>query len=346
MFHMRPHLVWSDGAPYDARDVDYTWKLFIDPKYQGFWPLPPNLITSADVSADDLSITFHLARAYAPFLTMWVDGANAPLPVHHYSKLTPAQLVNSPENLNPQVVSGPFMMSESVPGDHYTMVRNPRYYRAREGLPYLDKIVIRIANQQTTIKNLKAGLITSSDPLDVGQVPVLQRLTHYTLYTPPTSSNYEAIYFNFHNQVLASHLEVRQAIAMAIDHQALIQQALYGFGGPLCSDEPSAMTGYDAALSCAMFNPAAANQLLDDSGWVRGPDGVRSKDGQRLEFEYSTAIYASANQWRLATETIIQRNLRAIGIKLDIQNYNLNQFFTSFLPGGKASPPTGALAGR
>jgi len=346
-FHMRPHLVWSDGQPYDARDVDFTWKTWIIPQFQSSWPVPPNLITSADVSADDLSITFHLARAYAPFLTLWVDGGNAPMPEHHFSKLTPEQFLNTPENTNPRVVSGPFMMSESVPTDHYTMVRNPRYYLAKEGLPYLDKLVIRIANQETILKNLQAGTVTSSYPLDVGQVPVFQHLTHYTLTTAPTSANFEAIYFNFHNTVLASHLEVRQAIAMAIDHQALIQQALYGYGSPLCSDEPPAMhPGYDAALSCAMFDPAIANQLLDDSGWVRGPDGVRSKDGQRLEFEYSTAIFSYNTQWRLNTETILQRNLRAIGIKLDIQNYNFNQFFTSFLPGGKASPPTGAVAGR
>jgi peptide/nickel transport system substrate-binding protein len=345
-FHMRPHLVWSDGAPYDARDVDFTWRLWINPKSQSSFPLPPNLITSADVSADYLSITFHLARAYAPFLTLWVDGGSAPLPAHHFSKLTPEQFVNTPDNLNPQVVSGPFMMSESVPDDHYTMVRNPRYYLASEGLPYLDKIVIRGANPETTLKNLQAGLITSAYPLDLGQVPVFQRLTHYSLTTSPTSSSFEAIYFNFHNQVLASHLEVRQAIALAIDHQTLIQQALYGFGGPLCSDEPPAMhPGYDAALSCAMFDPATANQLLDDSGWVRGPDGVRSKDGQRLEFEYSTLIYSFNTQWRLATEMILQRNLMAIGIKLDIQNYNFATF-NSFLLGGKASPPTGAVAGR
>jgi peptide/nickel transport system substrate-binding protein len=346
-FHMRPHLVWSDGQPYDARDVDYTWKLWIDPKYQGSWPLPPNLITSADVSADDLSITFHLARAYAPFLALWVDDGNAPLPAHHFRTMTAGQIATSPENVNPKVVSGPFMMSESVPGDHYTLVRNPRYYRASEGLPYLDKLVIRIANQETILKNLQAGLITSSWPLDRGQVPEFQRLTHYTLTTSPTSAIFEALYFNFHNQVLASHLEVRQAIAMAIDHQALIQQAIYGFGGPLCSDEPPAMhPGYDAALSCSMFDPATANQLLDDNGWVRGPDGVRSKDGQRLEFEYSTVIYAFNTQWRLAAEKIIQQDMRAIGIKLDIQNYNFATFLSSLLPGGKASPPTGAVAGR
>jgi len=102
-------------------------------------------------------------------------------------------------------------------------------------------------------------------------------------------------------------------------------------------------------LPCAPFDPAAANKLLADSGWVKGPDGVRTKHGQRLEFEYSTAIFSANTQWRLDTEAILQQNMRAIGIKLDIQNYSLEKFFppsSSFLTVGKASPPTGAVAGR
>jgi peptide/nickel transport system substrate-binding protein len=177
----------------------------------------------------------------------------------------------------------------------------------------------------------------------VGQVPVFQRLMHYTLTTSPTSAFFEAIYFNFHNQVLASHLEVRQAIAMAIDQQTLIQQALYGFGGPLCSDEPPAMhPGYDPNAPCPVFDLAAANKLLDDAGWVKGADGVRAKGGQRLEFMYST----SPISWRIEDEAILQRNFKAIGIKLDIQNYPEATFLGQFLPAGKASPPTGAVAGR
>ena len=132
---------------------------------------------------------------------------------------------------------------------------------------------------------------------------------------------------------------------MAIDHQAMIQQVLHGFGSPLCTDQPSAMhPGYDVSLSCAMFDPAAANKLLDDNGWVKGADGVRTRGGERLEFEYSTN--ANYNPWRLATEAVVQRNFSAIGIKLDIQNYPGYTFFGSFLPGGKASPPTGAISGR
>jgi peptide/nickel transport system substrate-binding protein len=342
-FHLRPHLVWSDGAPYDARDVDFTWRLWANPRFAANTTLGLNLITSADVSADHLAITFHLKHPFAPFLAdLWVDGFLAPLPAHHFSSMAPQAIVKSPDNLNPKVVSGPFMMAESVPGDHYTLVRNLRYYRASEGLPYLDKVVFRIVNRDAVPRDLEAGTITSSWSADYTKV--YKHLTNYTLIPTPTSNSFEALFFNFHNTVLASHLEVRQAMAMAVDQQALINGPLQGFASPLCTDHGSAYhPGFDPNAQCPIFDVATANKLLDDNGWVRGPDGVRVKGAQRLEFEYSTTANSPP---RLAIEPIIQRDMQQIGIKLDIQNYPPFNFFGSFLPEGKASPPTGAVAGR
>jgi len=341
-FHLRPHLVWSDGQPYDARDVDYTWKLWLNPKFGAYNTQGINLISSTDVSADHFSITFHLKQAYVPFLQWWVDGYFAPLPAHHFSAMAPEAIQKSPENLNPQVVSGPFMMSESVPGDHYTLVRNPHYYRASEGLPYLDKFVIRIvADSDAVFKDLQKGTITSTG-LDTDKV---QKLSNYMLTTTITSAGIEALWFNFHNAVLARHPEVRQAMEMAVDQQAIITGALHGFATPLCTDHSSLYhPGYDTLAACPPFDPVAANKLLEDNGWVKGSDGVRARMGQRLEFEYSTNV--TFNSQRLDVEPIIQREFQQIGIKLDIQNYPGDTFFGSFLPGGKASPPTGAVAGR
>ena len=345
-FHMRPHLVWSDGAPYDARDVDFTWKLWVNPKFNVYNFVDPTLISGADISADDLSITFHLTRAFAPFLSYWVGSANAPWPAHHFSAMSVEAILKSPEILNPQVVSGPFVMAESVPSDHYTVVRNPRYYRASEGLPYLDEIIFRPLDENAALKDLTAGTIDSYDfVLDVSQIPVYQRLSHYMLVASPADTHFEALLFNFNNTVLANHLEVRQAIAMAIDHKALITEARLGYANPLCTDHTSFYhPGYDPDAPCPDFNPAAANKLLEDNGWVKGPDGVRTKGGQRLEFEYSTNI--SYNPSRFIAEDIVQRNLQAVGIKLDIQNYPGTIFFGPFLTGGRPSPPTGAVAGR
>jgi ABC-type transport system substrate-binding protein/serine/threonine protein kinase len=349
-FHLRPHLVWSDGAPYDARDVDFTWKLWVNPKFNAYIFVDPTLFSGTNISADDLSITFHLTRAYAPFLSYWVGGANAPWPAHQFSTMPVEAILKSPDILNPRVVSGPFQMAESVPSDHYTVVRNPRYHKSSEGLPYLDRIIFRPLDENAAFKDLEAGTIDSYGALlDVSKIPVYQRLSQYMLVASPADPGYEALWFNFHNTVLANHLEVRQAIAYAIDHQALITQARLGYANPLCTDHPSFFhPGYDPDAPCPDFNPAAANKLLADNGWVRGTDGVRTKGGQRLEFEFSTntSRNSSNDTWRITSEDILQRNLQAVGIKLDIQNYPANIFFGPFMTGGRASPPTGAVAGR
>ncbi len=347
-FHLRPHLVWSDGQPYDARDVDFTWKLWANPKFGAVLTQGLHLISRAEVSADHLSITFHLKQAYVPFASLWMDGEFAPLPVHHFSAMAPEAIVKSSDNLNPKVTSGPFMMRESVPGNHYTVVRNPRYYRASEGLPYLDKVVFTVVDSYDLgLKENQAGSLDAGGIfVDIRNYKVYQHLKDYTLVIPPIQSSFEALYFNFHNTVLASHLEVRQAMAMAVDQQAIIAGALQGLGSPLCTDHPSAYhPGYEPMAPCPLFDLAAANKLLDDYGWVKGPDGVRTRGGQRLEFEYSTTT--DFEYWRTDIQPIIQRDFRQIGIKLDIQNYPSATFYGFFLPGGgKASPPTGAVTGR
>ncbi len=241
-FHLRPGLVWSDGKPYDARDVDFTWRLWSNPQFGVDTMLGLNLISSASVSADHLSITFHLTRPFAPFLAdLWVDGFFAPLPAHHFSTMAPAQILKSSENLNPKVTSGPFMMAESVPGGHYTLVRNPRYYLAREGQPYLDRLVFTVLDH-FPLKELQAGSLDTPGlyPVPPQDFQTLQALKDYTLIYPPSQNGFEALYFNFHNQILASRPEVRQAMAMAVDQQTIIATALQGLGTELCTDHPSA----------------------------------------------------------------------------------------------------------
>ena len=348
-YHLRPHLVWSDGQPYDARDVAYTWKLMLNPKfYYNGRVSGLNPTSSVVVSTDHLSITFHLRQPYAPFLALWIDGYNAPLPAHHFSSMAPEAILNSADRLNPKVVSGPFMMSESVPGDHYTLVRNPRYYRSSEGLPYLDKVIIHITpNTETILKDLQAGSIDSYDDINALKVSTnpqaYQRFNHYTLISSPTSADFLGLFFNFKNTVLATHVEIRMAMAMAIDHQALIATVVHGFAEPICTDHGSFYhPGYEPNYDCPPFDPMAANKLLDDNGWVKGPDGVRTKGKQRLEFELSTNDNVPA---RIENEVIVQHNLSVIGIKLDIQNYGEATFFGSFFV-RQASPPTGAVAGR
>ncbi len=333
-FKLKPGLKWSDGQPLNADDIDYAWKLYNDKNFPTYTTVGFNLIQSADVSADKLAITFHLSQPFAPFIAIWTDAQATPLPKHVYSKYTPDALAKSHENLSPSVVSGPFMMSESRPGDRYTVVRNPNYYRADEGLPYLDKIIfVPVRDENTILKNLQTSSITSSWFLDVSKMPAYRALTNYNLSINPVTVNFEMIAINFRNPILGQNREVRQAMAMAIDYASLIKTARLGTAVPLCIPHGKGFNpGYQADAPCPKFDPAAANRLLDQNGWVKGADGVRAKNGQRLEFNYSTT---TGKPWREQDELIIQANFKNIGIKLDTQNVPADTFFGTFLPGGK-----------
>ena len=321
-----------------AKDVDYTWKLWTNPKFTPNSTVGFNLITSSTVSSDNLSITFNLKAPFSPFLSIWTDGLYAPMPAHIFSSMAPDKILTSSQNLKPTVASGPFMLSESVPGDHYTVVRNPNYYLASQGLPYLDKIVFRIVtNQDTILKDFQAGSIDSAWFLDVSKFLAYQKLAPtYTVYTNPNASNFEASYFNFHNPILGTHVAVRKAIAMAIDHNALIQVARRGYAVPLCTDHgQSYVPGYQANAPCPTYDVNAAKALLAQDGWTtKDQNGILSNaQGQRLEFKYSTT---ANNIWRADDELLLQQQLQLIGIQLDIQNYPASTFFGTFLTDGKA----------
>jgi peptide/nickel transport system substrate-binding protein len=331
-FHLRPGLKWSDGVPLTADDVDFTWKLWTNKDFAAANTVALSHIASAEVSADKLSITFHLKDSFAPFLPTWTDGLQAPLPAHHFASIAPDQIKKSTDNLDPQVVSGPFVMSESRPGDHYTLVRNPHYYRASEGLPHLDKIIFRpVGNQQTILKDLQSGAIDSAWFLDAAKIPSYKTLTNYQLNIT-TSAGYEALHFNQNNAALKD-LAVRQAISLAIDRDRLIKVARQGAGASLCTNHSAAYhPGYQADIQCPQFDLEAANKLLDAAGWIPGSDGIRQKNGLRLEFQYSTT---ANNTWRMQDEIINQANFLKIGVKVNIQNYPGSTFFSTFLHGGK-----------
>ena len=91
--------------------------------------------------------------------------------------------------------------------------------------------------------------------LDVTKVPAYQQLTSYKLSSNPNASNFEAMYFDFHNPILGTDVSVRKAIAMAIDHQALITSARHGEAQSLCTDHGSAFNpGYEANAPCPKFD--------------------------------------------------------------------------------------------
>ncbi len=333
-FKLKPGLKWSDGQPLTAQDIDFTWKLWDNPNFGAASTLGFNYIKSTTISHNNLWITFHLSQAFSPFLSAWVDGGSAPLPEHIFKSITPANVLKSSQNLDPTVTDGPFTMTTSKPGNQYVVTRNPNYYQAAAGLPYLNSVVFRVVpDQDTILKDFQSGAVDSSWFLDVTKTSSYKALSNYYTAYSPASAGFEAIYFNENNPLLQD-VDVRKAVAEAIDQSTLISVARHGAAQPLCTDHPSGVPGYQADVTCPKYDPAAAKALLESDGYKLGSDGVFAKNGKKLEFPYSTT---SNNAWRAEDEDILQSELAAVGIKIDITNYPAGTFFGTILPQGQVS---------
>jgi peptide/nickel transport system substrate-binding protein len=129
-------------------------------------------------------------------------------------------------------------------------------------------------------------------------------------------------------------LIVRQALAMASD-RATIGDQLYGNGltGTSTCNQLLGSDGWTskntASMSVCKFDPAAANKLLDDNGWVKGSDGVRAKGGVKLNLLFATTV----NALRQKEQDILKANWEAVGFKVELRSISAGVFFSNAADG-------------
>jgi peptide/nickel transport system substrate-binding protein len=243
---------------------------------------------------------------------------------------------------------GPFVLREWIPGDRITATRNPIYFRDPEGLPRVDEVVFRFISDSTTLaEELLAGRcdIVTHDAASAA---------HAALPDPSpieTVSSYDARW-----EILAfgispaydrpdffENVQVRQAIALCIDRQAIVDQVIEPSGrvlhGPLPPEHP--LYAGDA-LSTWGYAPAAGQTLLATAGWYdEDGDGVREAhgipgiaDGTPFQVTYHT----TGEPQRAQTAQLIGAHLAECGIQVDVEIVPPE---TLFAPG-----PEGVLFGR
>jgi peptide/nickel transport system substrate-binding protein len=329
-FHLRPGLKWSDGQPLDARDVDYSWRLWLNKDLIVGTTVGLDQIKSATVSADRHSITFHLKASYSPFVSIWADG-DMPLPAHVLSKMSAKAINTSQFTFMPTVSSGPFRMVARKAGYSITEVRNPTYYQ--RGLPYLDKLIFRIIPDQTALTNaLRAGEIDCGWFLDVSQTNVLQHIPGYTyVAAAKKTANVEYALLNLKNPIFKD-IRVRQALEYGLNRPAMVKDVRHGQAILAGADEAPALWSYNPQAKPYPYDPARAAKLLDAAGWKMGADGFRHKNGQKFSVRYSTT---ANNTWRRQDELIVQQNFKSLGIEVRIVNFPADTYFGSILPSAK-----------
>jgi peptide/nickel transport system substrate-binding protein len=136
-----------------------------------------------------------------------------------------------------------------------------------------------------------------------------------TIYLAPQPF-IETFSFNL-EQPQFKDLAVRQALYASIDKQSIINDVYYGLPTPAESFLPTQAWAFNANLPKQEYSPDKAKKLLDDAGWKPGADGIREKNGVRLEFTNSTT---AGNHLREQVQQVLQQGWQDIGIKMTIKD--------------------------
>jgi peptide/nickel transport system substrate-binding protein len=325
-YHLRKGVLWQDGVPFGAADVIFSWHAVMNKRNNVPSTVGYELIDSIE-RKDAWTIAVHLKKAYAPFITTFFGPGSNPyvvLPAHLLAKF--GDLNRVPFNSQP-VGTGPFVVERWQRGSKIVFRANPHYWR---GPPKLNEIwYTPIPDENTVISLLashEADLDFNAANVNYKQLSGIDG-TRVTL-TPFTQ--FSQLVLNLRSPQL-SDVRVRQALWLALDVKALLRDVTHGVNIPGYTDQPAFSWAYNPNVAHYDYDPARARGLLDAAGWKASPDGIRIKDGKRLQLTLA-GVQGSANG--NAAAVIVQRNWHDVGVESLVKNYVSSLFFASYGAGG------------
>lgn len=308
IWKLRPGVTWHDGTPHTSADVKFT----VDAINKGDWK-PESVdgfdrITGVD-TPDSLTAVVHYKELYAPYQLQFVRGT---LPRH----LLAGRDLNTASDYNRAPLgTGPYRVKEWKTGEYVLLEAVPRYWRTGAA-PKIRQLLFRfLANTTTRINLLKAGEVHMVALLPWDQVRELEPLPFLRL-NRVVGNGYEHVTLNQRQFPAFADVRVRRALAHAVDRELLVRTILDGrvevVNGPIQPLSPA----YEPNVARYAYDTTAVNRLLDEAGWVRGPDGIRTRDGQRFAF---TLITQSGFAIRENVAQSLQQAFRVIGVDMQIR---------------------------
>jgi len=317
-FYLRPNARWQDGQPVTADDVIYT----VATMQASDFPGNPDLAAAwqgVDVSKlDNLTVQFTRTEPFAPFLDYATVGL---LPAHLLSQTPAKDLPGSAFNRQP-TGSGPYRLRQ-LDLRSATLEVSDEYYAAK---PYISRMVFRFYKDDASAAQALLRGETEGDWHADGAQSALLRSNPNVRFYRAIQPSFDGLCFNL-NDPLMGRPEVRQALAYAIDRDGLLRDFMDGLAQVDDSPIPFTSWAFDAGIRRYAYDPIQSETLLDRANWQRGPDGIRSRAGQRL----APVILVADLPDHVALATAIAKQLKTIGMDANVQAVGFDGLVKDFL---------------
>lgn len=305
-FKLRPNVKWHDGQGFTSADVKYTYELLLNPATESVRRNNFSMIKSIDAS-DPLTVVFNLSESHGPFLDKMTQ---VPIMAAHLA--TPDDPTLKNYNQKP-IGTGPFIFKEWKPNDHVTLEANPNYWG---GKPAIQTLTFKpVPEPAVRAMALGKGEVNYASGLTAEDFATLQQNAKLTTYSIP---QLRFAYLGQNNRnPLFKDLKVREAMAYAVDQATLIRDVLKGAAQPSTGPIAAINTGwYNANVKKFDYKPELSKQLLAETGWKAGADGIVAKGGTRLSF---SVILATGNEQLKNQAILLQSWLKAVGIEMKLE---------------------------
>lgn len=277
-FTLRDDAFWHDGTAVTAADVLFTYSLLQQEAFPGS-PALSTLWQSVTINQiDEQTVEFVLAEPYAPFLEATTRGL---LPAHILADVPAAELAAHPFNQSP-IGTGPWQVQpdQTWSSNRLQLTPNPMDWREGTSIPIVE---FRFFPDETSLlTSLTNGEVTAVSHITPAMLPDTAVLLDVRLFTA-VAPRYTELLFNQVGDAATSSLEVRQALAYALDRQALVDQVLSGqgilFEGPYL---PSSWAYNPAQLTAYSYDPITATARLDAAGWTLSEGQTIRQNGETL----------------------------------------------------------------
>ena len=320
---LKNNVQWHDGEKFNADDVLFTANLISDPAYKS--PLRSNWQGIEIQKIDDYTVSFKVKNPYVGFLNNLTFGV---LPKHIWEGIMPDNFHLSELNLEP-IGTGPYKYSSFQKDSKgnilsYKLISNPAYF---EGKPYISKLTFNFYIDETSALdayNRKEVMGINSLPSQKISDIKIQKSGNIHKFDLP---RYYAVFFNQTKSIPIASDEVRQALSLATDRQEIIEKVLNGNGQPALSPFLPGMAGPSDDSQKITFDLTKANEILDTGKWVRGEDGVRTKDNVRLEINLVTTDWEELTQ----TAEILKNQWEKIGVRVNVTPFSISDIQQNYI---------------